>query len=112
MFIFLIIGLLMGAMVIIFAVQNLAIVSVTFLSWQLEGSLAIILVSAVVVGMIISSLLSIPLRLSRRVQVSKLKTDNKNLQGELENKKIEVEEEKSKAAATNAYLDDLEKNPR
>jgi lipopolysaccharide assembly protein A len=112
MFLTLIVGLLMGAMVIIFAAQNLEVVSVTFLTWQFEGSLALILVVAVAVGMIISSLLSIPIRLYRRSQVSRLKTDNEILQEELERKSIEVKEEKNKVAARNAYLDELENGSR
>ena len=40
------------------------------------------------------------------------KNKNNKLKDELVHKEIEVETEKSKAAATNAYIDDLEKNPR
>ncbi len=109
MFLFLIIGLLLGALVIIFAVQNIATVSVVFLTWQFEGSLALILVLAVAAGMVLSALLSIPARMKKRQERTKLATKNEVLTEELTTKKIEVEDEKSKVAATNAYLDDLEK---
>ena len=109
MFIFLIIGLLMGALVIIFAAQNIATVSVVFLTWQFEGSLALILILAVVAGMVIGWMLYLQNAFRKRRQINRLKNNNDKLVDELEVKKVEVEDEKSKLAATNAYLDDLEK---
>jgi|GEM_PF-1916162 len=88
MFIFLIIGLLVGALVIIFAVQNIATVDAVFLTWHFEGSLALILVLAVVAGMIISSLLSLPDSFKKKFQISKLKDTNVKLQDELITKKM------------------------
>lgn len=110
MFTFLIIGLFVGAFVIIFALQNIATVSVVFLVWQFNGSLALILVLAVFAGMIISWALSLQGISYRKHQINSLKNNNAELTDELDIKKVEVEEEKSKMAATNAYLDDLEKN--
>ncbi len=111
MFLFLIIGLLLGALVIIFAVQNLALISITFLTWQFEGSLALLLVLAVVVGMVLNWLLSLQNAFRKRSEINRLKDNNEKLEDELTIKKVEVEEEKGKVAATNAYIDDLEKNP-
>lgn len=119
MFIFLIIGLIAGAFIIIFALQNIVTVSLVFLSWQFEGSLALIIVLAVVAGMVIGSLLSLPSIFHKKVQISKLKNrnlelkdNNLELKDALATKKVEVEEEKNKVAATNAYIDDLENNPK
>ena len=109
MFIFLIIGLLAGALVIVFAAQNTATVSVVFLTWHFEGSLAFIIVLAIVIGVVIGWLLSLQNAIRKRSLVNKLKDTNQKLAQELDVKKVEVEEEKSKVAATNAYLDDLEK---
>ena len=55
-----IIGLLLGAVVVVFILQNFIPVTVTFLAWQLDGNLAVILIVAVLLGMIISWLLSLP----------------------------------------------------
>ena len=41
-----------------------------------------------------------------------LKNKNEELKEKVIDKEIEVEAEKSKAAATNAYLDELEKPPK
>ncbi len=111
MFIFLILGLILGALIIIFALQNTALVAVTFLTWHFQGSLALILVLAVAAGAILCSFLSLPEVLRKRFLISKLQKKTTVLQDELTEKKIEVEVEKAKVDANNAYLDDLEKHP-
>lgn len=75
-----IIGILLGALVVVFVLQNIAAVSVSFLAWQLDGSLAVIVLIAVLVGMIISWLLAIP----DMLRLSDLKSHNKKLQKDLD----------------------------
>ena len=107
MIISLIIGLVLGATAIIFAAQNITTVSVVFLAWQFQGSLALILVLAVVSGILICSFLSLPDVIRKRFQISRLKDDNDKLKDSLVRKDIEVESEKSKLDANNAYIDGL-----
>ena len=108
MIIFLILGLLLGGLVVIFALQNVTTIDVVFLTWQIQGSLALILVLAVVIGMILTWLFYMPEMIHRRFQILKLKDANKKLESDLADKRVEVEAEKGKVAATNAYVDDLE----
>ena len=110
MIIFLIIGLLVGAATIIFALQNITTITVAFLNWQFEGSLALILMLAVCVGILLSALFSLPDEIKRSFQISRLRKTNDELKDNLVAKHVEVEVEKSKLAANNAYIDDLE-NP-
>ncbi len=112
MFIFLIIGVLLGAATVVFALQNITTITVVFLNWQFEGSLALIIILAVGVGMLISSLLSLPGAIKKAFQVSSLKRHNETLKSVLSEKEVEVEEEKQKLATTNAYIDDLENTPK
>ncbi len=112
MFIFLILGLILGALIIIFALQNITTVTGVFLTWQFQGSLALILVLAVASGILLCLFLSLPEVLRKRFLISKLKKKTNILEGELTDKKIEVEEEKLKVVANNAYVDDLQKNPK
>jgi len=112
MIIFLVLSLLLGGLTVIFALQNVTPITVTFFAWQIDGSLAFILILAVLSGILISSLLSIPDLIRKNFQISRLKKNNDKLKDELVNKEIEVESEKSKVVANNAYLDDLEKHPR
>ncbi len=110
MIIFLIIGTLLGAATVIFALQNTATITVIFLSWQIQGSLAVMIILAVAIGVMISLLFSLPGIIERSFKISRLKKHNAVLKEELQNKAVEVEEEKSKLDANNAYLDDLERN--
>ena len=52
-----IIGIILGAVVVVFILQNIAPVSVVFLGWNLDGSLSVIVLLAIVAGMLISWLL-------------------------------------------------------
>ena len=58
--IFLFIALILMGATIIFAVQNTATTTVSFLAWQLEGSLALVLLVAASVGALISFFFSLP----------------------------------------------------
>lgn len=78
----LILGLLIGAVTVIFALQNLATVSITFLAWQLEGSLCLILLLAVLAGVIICILLTIPEVIQNHINIRTLKNQKKQLEDE------------------------------
>lgn len=105
---FLILGLILGALVIILAAQNLGVVTVTFLAWTFQGSLALILVIAAAVGILICAFLSLPDMWSKRLTIYRLRKENNELREELAHKRTEVDSEKSKLAANNAYIDGLE----
>ena len=110
--ILLIIGLILGAVTIIFAAQNTAPITVSFLTWQFHGPLALVIALAVISGILICAFLSWPDTIRKRFIISKLRNKNEELKEEIVNKENEVEAEKSKVAATNAYLDSLEKTPK
>jgi uncharacterized integral membrane protein len=112
MVIFLILGLLIGGAVVAFALQNTATITVALFAWRLESSLSLIIMLAIISGALISSLWSLPRSIRKSLQIANLKKQNSKLENELANKKNEVESEKSKVVANNAYLDDLENNPK
>ena len=87
-----IIGIILGAAVVVFMLQNIAPVAVAFLGWQFEGSLALIVILAVLVGMIISWLLAIP----DMLRLSDLKSHNKKLEKDLELHKQKLSETQGK----------------
>jgi len=60
MLLFLIVGLIIGAVSVVFVLQNVATITVAFLAWQLSGSLAVILLAAIIAGMLISALILLP----------------------------------------------------
>ena len=112
MIISLIFGLILGAVAVVFVFQNMTSITVAFLSWEIEGSLALILILTMAVGAIIALLFSLPESIKKSFKILDLNKQIRALKEELKNKNVEVELEKSKLDANNAYLDDLEKNPK
>ncbi len=58
--IFIILALIIAIVAVVFALQNLATVTVTFLVWHINGSLALVLLVTLMVGVLISLLASLP----------------------------------------------------
>lgn len=87
MIIFFILGLLLGVIAVIFAFQNIVTTTVTFLAWQIEGSLALILVMAILTGMVIAFLLTLPELIGGYMRESGLSKRIKNLESDLHKQK-------------------------
>jgi lipopolysaccharide assembly protein A len=66
-------SLLIAIVAVIFALQNTAIATVSFLVWELSSSLALILLIAVFAGVLISFLVSIPQLVRANMKVRGLK---------------------------------------
>lgn len=77
-------GLIMGALAVIFALQNVFPVTVVFLDWQITASLALIIVIAMFMGIVITILFSIPSMVRNSMSIFKLNKENKELSDELE----------------------------
>ena len=89
-----IVGLILGVIVVIFVLQNVIPVSVVFLGWHFNGSLALILLLAILLGMVISWLLSLP----DMLKLSDLMSHNKRLQKDLEIHRQKLTETEEKLA--------------
>ncbi len=70
--IYLILALLLAIIVTIFAVQNNEPVDVSFLTFELNGSLALVLMITLTLGIIIGILVSAPASLRRRMEIGGL----------------------------------------
>ncbi|MCR4261039.1 MAG: LapA family protein [Candidatus Colwellbacteria bacterium] len=110
MFISLFVGLMLGAAAVVFSLQNITTVSVAFMDWQFESSLAVILILALGTGALISWLFWLPTFIKKSLLVSSYRKEVNSLKERLAGKAVEVDQEKNKMAANNAYLDDMEKN--
>ncbi len=82
MFLFLILGILLGILAVIFALQNIVPVTVMFLSWELHGSMAFVIAMAIVAGLLISILVSIPEVVSNYFTLKSLRKRNQELEAE------------------------------
>ncbi|MEN9647283.1 MAG: Lipopolysaccharide assembly protein domain [Candidatus Parcubacteria bacterium] len=83
MFIFLILGILLGALTVIFALQNVVTITVTFFTWHITGSLALILIVAVIAGLVMSTLVAFPGIMRNHFQLMSLRKQVKKLEEEL-----------------------------
>lgn len=80
----LLLGFLLGAAAIVFALQNTAIVALTFLGWQFESSLALLILIALAAGVILSLLVAIPSAVRDSFRIMKQKKDITQLLKELD----------------------------
>lgn len=80
-------GILLGVVSVIFAFQNIAVITVSFFSWQLTGSLALILLLAIVSGALISVFLLLPEFIKNYFKYKNLQEDNKKLEEDLRKQK-------------------------
>ena len=71
--VFLFLALTIALIAALFAIQNVAPVTVSFVIWTFEGSLAVILFVAVLAGALASGLASIPTIVRGKWQVAALK---------------------------------------
>ena len=76
-------GVVMAILAVLFAFQNAAVVTINFGVWQLEQSLAFVLIATLGLGIIISILLSLPTILKRGWQNSQQKHKILELQNKL-----------------------------
>ncbi len=83
MIIFLILGVLVGGLAVVFVLQNITPVSVSFLTWHIDGSLAIILFLAVATGVLMTLLFLLPSFIRDEWQYRKLKKHARAVEAEL-----------------------------
>ena len=87
MIILFIIGLLIGAIAVIFALQNIVVVTVTFLSWQLEGFLSVIILLSIMAGIFVCLLIILPETITTTIKLRRLKKEVERLEEELRKQK-------------------------
>lgn len=76
-------ALLLAILVTIFAVQNTVSVDITFLTWEIHGSLALILIITLALGILIGLLVSTPASIKRRLQLADLRKKQRSLEKDL-----------------------------
>jgi putative membrane protein len=83
MIISLILGVVLGAVLVIFVLQNVAIVTVSFITWQLTGSLALVLLASIISGVVITLLILLPSLIRDDFRLASLKKQKKEVDDEL-----------------------------
>lgn len=98
MILFIILGILLGALSVMFALQNIAVITVNFLSWHITGSLSIVLFVAIIAGVLISLLISVPEVIKSHFQFRSLKKQNQTMHDEMEKLKTKLADAEKRAA--------------
>jgi uncharacterized integral membrane protein len=86
-FILFLLGVVLGGLAVMFALQNIEVVTVSFFSWHLQGSLSLILMVAMLTGIIIAFLIILPESLSGYFRYRALRRENARLEEELRKQK-------------------------
>ena len=94
--IFLFIALILMSVTIIFAIQNTATTMVSFLAWEIEGSLALVLLVAVAAGVLISFFFSLPTLARDKWTVRSQRNKLNELEASLDEQTTKLEETQRK----------------
>ena len=103
---FLFIALLIAAVAILFAAQNNDPAIVSFLFWEIQSSLAFILVASLLAGALISLFVSLPTNLKVRWMLRNQKKKITELETALDEQKTRVTELETEIAASKIIADD------
>lgn len=95
----LILGIVLGAVSVVFVLQNTMPVAVSFFEWQVNGSLALILLLAIICGIVMTLLVLLPGVIRGDFHLSSLKRRQKELENDLENARRELSDAKVRLAA-------------
>lgn len=82
--VYVILALLVALLVTVFAVQNNAAIAVTLFAWRLEGSLAVILMGTLFLGILVGVFLVLPTAIRARLTTSDLRKKLQKSESELE----------------------------
>jgi len=92
----LILSLIIAILAVIFAVYNTEPVTVEFLSWSFEGSLALVLIMGMLVGVLISLLASTPSIVKNKLAIRSLNKQLTKLQKKLDEQASQLIEAQNK----------------
>ena len=96
----LIVAIIVAILAVVFALQNAVPITVSFLTWRFESSLALVLLITLALGILMSLLVSVPSMIKTRKMISSQKKKIQELESGLQKEtgiKIneEIEEEES-----------------
>ena len=79
----LLLGIILGAVSVVFALQNVAVITVTFMSWQASAPLVLILLGSMLCGVIVTLLVLLPSVIRDELYLSSIKRAKKEAEDEL-----------------------------
>lgn len=107
MLILLILGIILGATSVIFALQNVALVTVSFFSWQVTAPLAFILLGTILSSVTVTLLMLLPSLIQEALYVKALKKQKREVEDEFSAYRTTQPVPPSSAAAHSAATEAL-----
>lgn len=95
----LIIGFVLGVAALLFITQNTAIVALTFMQWQFESSIAVLVLLFILVGIVLMALMFLPGAIGDSFRMRRLQKHNDALAREAEAHRIAAEEAQARLVA-------------
>lgn len=102
MIFFLFLGFVLGAVAVIFILQNTEVVALTFLQWQFDTSLALVVICSILVGALIALFITLPGAIGDSFTVRRLNKHNKLLTKEAAEQKQFADEAAARLAVAEA----------
>ena len=78
----LVLGIVLGALSVIFALQNVTIVTVTFFAWQITAPLALVLLGTILSSITVTLLVLLPSLIQEEMYVRALKRQKREVEDE------------------------------
>lgn len=103
----LLVGFVLGVAALLFVTENTAAVSLTFLQWHFDSSIAVLVLLAILVGIILTLLLFLPGAISDSLYVRRLRKHNDALAREAERERIAAHEANARLAAQDPERPDV-----
>ena len=94
---FIITALIIAILAVVFAIQNANIIIISFLAWQFQGSMALVLLLTFALGFVAGSLIILPKLIKRSFMISNQKKKLEESQKRLEEKNVAQQQEAEKA---------------
>lgn len=103
----LIIGFILGAAALLFVTENTAAVALTFLHWQFQSSLAVVILLAILVGIVLTLLMLLPGVIGDSFYMRRLRKHNEALAREAEAQRQAAHDAQVRLAATDSARPDV-----
>lgn len=84
----LLVGIVLGALTVVFAFQNAAVITVSFFAWQLAIPLALALLSALVLGIVIALLVLLPNLIRDEMYLASVQQEKQALEKRLADERV------------------------
>lgn len=79
----LIVGIILGAIAVVFALQNVALVTVSFFAWQITAPLSIIILGTVLCGIVLTLLVLLPSVIRDEIYMATVRKQKRETEAEL-----------------------------